>query len=97
MCRRLEKLHDPAPGAGLPCRYPYKTPFRVAFEGDAIEVTGRLTTPEQVDKLVQILQLNKVMITPVHGAIATEYTKDEEGREAEELDRKLNEEIDGNE
>ncbi len=37
------------------------------------------------------------MITPVDGALATEYTDDKEGREAEELDRKVNEEIDGNE
>jgi len=39
----------------------------------------------------------KVMITPVHGAMATEYTDDEEGRAAEERDRKLDEEIDGDE
>ncbi len=72
-------------------------PFRVAFAGDAIEVSGRLTTPEQVDKLVQFLQLNKVLITPVPGPLATEYTDDEEGREAEERDRKRDEKIDGNE
>ncbi len=64
----------------------------MALEGEAIEGTFRLTTPEDLDKLVKILQLNKVMITPVQGAFDTEYTDDEEGREAEERDRKLNEE-----
>lgn len=69
------------------------TPFRVALEGDAIEVSGRLTTPEQVEKLVKILELNKVMITPVYGTFSTGYTDDEEGREAEERNRKLVEEL----
>lgn len=76
---------------------PIGAPFRVALEGDAIEVTGRLTTPEEVDKLVKVLQINKIMITPVHGAFDTEYTDDEEGRAAEERDRKRHEEIDGDE
>ena len=68
-------------------------PFRVALEGDAIEVSGRLTTPEQVEKLVKILELNKVMITPVHGAFDTEYTDDEEGCKTKERDLKLDEEF----
>ncbi len=80
-----------------PLAQPTGAPFHVAITADTIEVTGRLTTPEQVDKLVQILQLNKVMITPVHGAMATEYTDDEKSRDAEELDRWANKEIDGNE
>lgn len=97
---KLDTMHEPSQHSvqqnrERPTGPPRGTPFRVTFEGDAIEVTGRLTTPEEVDKLVKILQLNKVMITPVHGAIATKYTDDEEGREAEERDRKVNEEIDG--
>ena len=97
-----DTMHEPSQRSfqqdrGRPTPPPRGTPFRVALEGDAIEVTGRLTTPEEVDKLVKILQLNKVMITPVHGAFATEYTDDKEGREAEERDRKINEEIDGDE
>ena len=35
------------------------------------------------------------MITPVQGAFDTEYTDDEEGREAEERDRKISEGIIG--
>ena len=72
-----------------------EAPFRVAFEGDALEVTGRLTTPEDIDKLVQLLQINKVMVTPVVHPFPTEYTDDDDGREAEERDRKRNEEING--
>ena len=68
-------------------------PFRVAVEGDTIEVSGRLTTPEQVEKLVKILELNKVMITPVDGGFDTECTDDEEGRKTKEQDRKLDEEF----
>lgn len=66
-------------------------PFRVSLEGDAIEVSGRLTTPEEVEKLVKILELSKVIITPVSGAFDTEYTADKEGRKAKERDLKLDE------
>ena len=84
---QVDTPQPPAPPPGAP--------FHVAITADAIEVTGRLTTPEEVDKLVEVLKLNKVIITPVNGAMATEYTDDEESRKAEERDRKLNEEIDG--
>lgn len=99
---RREPMHEPLQRSFQQDRRrapppPQVTPFRVAFDGDAIEVTGRLTTPEEIDKLVKILELNKVMITPVHGAFATEYTDDEEGREAEELNRMLEETNDGQE
>lgn len=76
---------------------PRGTPFRVALEGDAIEGTFRLTTPEEVDKLVKILQLNKVMIAPILETFDTKYTDDEEGRAAEQRDRERDEEIGGNE
>ena len=83
----MPTAQPPAPPTGAP--------FHVAITADAILVSGRLTTAEQVERLVKLLNLNKVMITPVDGAMATEYTDDEEGREAEELDRKINEEIEG--
>jgi hypothetical protein len=88
-------LHTSQQDRERPAPPPQGTPFRVALEGEAIEGTFRLTTPEQVDKLVKILQLNKVLITPVQGAFDTEYTDDEEGREAEERDRKISEGIIG--
>ena len=91
------QLTGHAPSVHVASPPPQEPPFRVAFAGDAIEGTFRLTTPEQVDKLVQFLQLNKVMITPVLGAMDTEYTDDEEGREAEKRDRKHLSEGSGNE
>lgn len=57
--------------SGRPIPPSQGTPFRVALEGDAIEGTFRLTTPEEVDKLVKILQLNKVMITPISEIFGT--------------------------
>ena len=47
--------------------------------------------------LIQMLQINKVMITPVHGAFDTEYTDDKEERQAEARHRKLADEINGGE
>ena len=70
-------------------------PFRAEFDGNALEGSFHLTTPGDIDTLVKFLQLNKVMITPVHGALQTEYTDDDEGRAAAERDHKRNEKIDG--
>ena len=56
-------------------------PLNFAITSDAIEVSARLTTAAEVDTLIQMLQINKVMITPVHGSLDTEYTDDEEGRQ----------------
>ncbi len=40
-------------------------PFRVSFEGGALEVKGHLTTPADVDNLVKFLKLIKPMIAPI--------------------------------
>lgn len=66
----------------------HRAPFRVSFEGGALEVTGRLTTPKDVDNLVKFLQLNKIMIATIDEPMATDYTDDEEGRAAEERDKR---------
>lgn len=62
-------------------------PFRVAFEGDGIQVSGHLTTPAEVDRLVKILKLNRVLVTTVDEPLATEYSDDEDGRAAKEYDQ----------
>ncbi len=67
------------------------TPFRAAFDGTALEGSFRLTTAEEIDTLVQFLNLNKVMIAPVQGVMATEYTNDAEGRTAEARDQEREE------
>ena len=76
-----------------PVPQPHGSPFRAGFDGNALEGTFHLTTPEDIDTLVKFLQLNKVMIMPVHETLKTEYTDDEEGREAKERNRKLDEEF----
>jgi hypothetical protein len=65
----------------------HRAPFCVSFEGDALEVTGRLTTPEDIDNLVKFLQLNKIMIATVNVPMATDYTDDDEGRAAKARDK----------
>ena len=76
----------PPPQVDPPARPSLGRPFRAGFDGAALEGSFRLTTPEDVDMLVKFLQLNKIMITPVHGAFDTEYSDDEEGRAAQERD-----------
>ncbi len=66
----------------------------MSITNKGIELVARLETPEQVDDLMRRLKIGKAMIIPIVGAMDTDYTDDEEGREAEERDRKLNEEID---
>ena len=39
-------------------------PFRVSFDGKAVEVTGRLTTPEDADEFVRAVQALKVLMRP---------------------------------
>ena len=72
----VKKKEEPMTATHIPSREPKNirppmtgdAPFRVALEGDAIEVAGRLTKPEDVEKLIKILELNKIMITPVYEA-----------------------------
>ena len=46
----------------------HEPPFRAGFDGNALEGSFRLTTPEDIDTLVKFLQLNRVMIAPVYVA-----------------------------
>ena len=71
--------------------------MRVSITSNGLEVTARLGDVQAIDKLIQVLEATKILYQPVHGAFATEYTDDEEGREAEQRDRKRDEEIDGDE
>lgn len=57
-------------------------------------VSGKIG-PKEIDRLIKKLELDKVILQDVSEPMATEYTHDEEGRKAEERDRKLNEEIEG--
>ncbi len=41
-----------------------------------IELVARLETPEQVDDLMRRLKIGKAMITPIVGAMDTEYTEE---------------------
>ena len=76
-----------------PLPLPADEPMRVSITSIGLEVVARLSDKESVDKLIRTLEATKLLLEPVHGAMDTEYTDDEEGREA----AKLNEEIDGNE
>ena len=72
---------------------PQAPPFRAEFNGTCLEGSFRLTTPGEIDTLVKFLELNKIMITPVVGAISTEYTDDEEGRAAQKRDKEAEEQL----
>ena len=50
---------------------PTGAPFHFAVVGDSIELSGRLTSPDQVERVVKLLELNKVMIAPVDQAFDT--------------------------
>ena len=60
-----QDMHTPQSHTSPPPTLPTGAPFSVAITSDAIEVSGRLSTPEDIDKLVKILQVNKLMITPI--------------------------------
>ena len=81
----------PVPHVDPPTQPPQGTPFRAGFDGAALEGSFRLTTPEDIDTLVQFLQLNKVMIAPVRRSMPTEYSDDKEGRAAEVRDQEREE------
>lgn len=67
--------------------------MRVSITSSGLEVVAHLVDVQAIDKLIRTLQATKILYEPVQGAFDTEYTDDEEGREA----AKLNEEIDGDE
>lgn len=64
--------------------------MRVSITSNGLEVTARLGDVQAIDKLIKTLEATKILYQPVHGALATEYTDDEKGREAEERDRNIN-------
>ena len=71
--------------------------MRVSITSGGLEVITHLSDENSVDELIRTLEATKLLLKPVHGAFATDYTDDEKGRETEERDRKLNDEIDGDE
>lgn len=77
-----------------PLSLPADEPMRVSITSSGLEVVARLSDKESVDKLIRTLEATKLLLEPVYGAMDTEYSDDEEGRKAEERDRKLHEEID---
>lgn len=85
----VEKLMEqsglmPPPGSQKP---PPPSGMRVSIVDDCLEVNARLTDTKSIDRLIQILNANKILLEPVYVAFATEYTDDEEGRKAKERDR----------
>ena len=71
--------------------------MRVSITSNGLEVTARLGDVQAIDKLIQVLKATKILYQPVHGAFATEYSDDKDGRETKDRDRKRDEEFDGNE
>ena len=64
-----EDRNIPTPQVTPSAPSPQGTPFHAGFDGNALEGAFRLTTPEEVDTLVKFLNLNKIMIEPVRGAL----------------------------
>lgn len=75
----LEHNEMQLPQATEPIHPSQGPPFRAGFDGNALEGSFRLTTPEEIDTLVQFLQINKVMITPVRRAFDTGGTAKDDG------------------
>ena len=79
----------------LPPPLPAGESMRVSITSGGLEVIAHLSDENNVDELIRTLEATKLLLKPVHGAFAPDYTDDEEGHAAEERDRKRHEEIDG--
>ena len=89
----LEDREMPASQTATPVPSSHEPPFRAGFDGNALEGSFRLTTPEHIDTLVKFLQVNRVMIAPVYRAGDTEYSDDDEGRAAQQRDQEQKEQM----
>lgn len=91
---REPKTMQQSPSLTDPSQTPPPIPsgdsMRVSITSNGLEVTARLGDVQAIDKLIKTLEATKILYQPVHGALATEYTDDDEGREAEERDRNIN-------
>jgi hypothetical protein len=50
-----------------------KEPFRVSFTGSGIEITGRVSTPEDADDLVRAVNALKILLKPAGQAVKPDW------------------------